>query len=232
MNDEHTPAAPGVTAAPDPEAERLARVAVVEQKRLADDAEAEREAAERREYNRIKKAESRAREKAERQRAIESAPGYHQKLAEVNIEAVTLRETQIRRGRDLMLAGELSANPIQKDELIDGESYWASYVQPEIEIFIDEQERKACGSWEHFYFWMSSDETRAGRKVLEFFGVEPLDLSGMNADHKFYLTFVHNSEGGPPVPTFVNLSPEERDAVIALHRVWQANRKAKEGRKP
>ena len=189
-----------------PTPEEAARIAAVDARRIAD---------------RDRKRVQRAREKAAR----ESSPAFQKRIREESLAEITRRQAQERREREALIWGELTP-PIQPDEPIEGtgESYWKWFLG-ELEIYIDEQARGAAGSWELFYYRLS--ETTAGNRVLEFFGVEPLDTN----DGKFYLALVHQPSG-PPVPVFTNLTPEERDAVTALHQVWHMNRKAKKDWKP
>jgi hypothetical protein len=196
-----------------PTPEEAARIAAVEARRIAD---------------RDRKRDQRAREKLAR----ESAPGFQKRLRDESEAEATRRQAYDRRQREILIVSELTL-PISPDEELaetPGKSYWLDYFLPELEIFIAENQRASAGSWELFYYWLS--ETDAGRRVLEFYGVPPLAIPDvMLSDHKYYWTLVHQPNGGP-IPVFVNLTPEERDAVAALKQVWDAGRKARQGWKP
>jgi hypothetical protein len=208
INEEGTP----------PSAEEQARMAAVEARREAD---------------RLRKRAQRQRDREARQ-ADEVAERIREARTEqaAQSEQATAQREQERRARNANIVAEL-ADPIQPDTVDeDGNSYWATCVQPEVESFIDEHQRASGGSWEHYLFELSSSQ--AGRAVLRFYGVEPLDipLGGfVHSGHKFFWT-LQQRPSGPPLPAFVNLTPEERTAISALHEVWLANREAKKDWRP
>jgi hypothetical protein len=192
-------------------------------------ADAERKAAEVREYNRDRKRAQRAREKAARE-AEEALERLKEACIGPSPEELGAEQQRQRLWRDSLLIDEL-AQPIRPDTADeDGESYWATCVAPEIELFLDEHQRASGGLWEQFYYQLS--ETAAGKRVLEFFGVQPLDLSApVTKEHKYYWVLIQQISG-PPIPVFVNMSQAKREAVTALHGVWLTNRAARKDWRP
>lgn len=213
----------------DPTPEEAQRIEAVEETRLAADAKLEAKRAYDRERQRAKRQRDRearqADEVAERLREARTEQAAHS-------EQATLEQERQRRARNANIVAEL-AKPIQPDTVDeDGNSYWATCVQPEIEAFIDEHQRASGGSWEQFLFRLS--ESTAGHAVLGFYGVQPLDVpvgGRVSSDSPYFLTLVQQPSG-PPLPVFINLTPEERAAIAALHEVWLANREAKKDWKP
>jgi hypothetical protein len=187
----------------------------------------------RREADRLRKRAQRAREKEARQ-----AEEVTERIREARTEQAaqsqqaTLEEERQRRLRAQHIVSELSELPRPDTVDEDGDSYWAVCVQPEIEIFLDEHQRASAGSWEQFLFELSASQ--AGRRVLEFYGVEPLDIphgGRVSPGSPFFLTLVQQPSG-PPFPVFINLTPGERAAISALHEIWLATRQAKKDWKP
>jgi hypothetical protein len=205
---------------------RLDRVASAEEVRLQADADAERKAAERREYNRVKKAEQRQREKEARQRELESSPGYREALTKENAEASARRQMKDRREREGLILSELT-DPILPDEPLEGsegKSYWLDYFLPELEIYIDEVRRFSCGDWEKFYRELSL--TPVGRLVLQYYGVEPFPLP---PDSKLSCGYIVT-----PTAHLIDFPRSDADSerIAALKQVWDAGRKARQGWKP
>ena len=204
---------------------RLDRAASAEEVRPQADADAERKAAERREYNRVKKAEQRQREKEARQRELESSPGYREALTKENAEASARRQMKERREREGLILSELTP-PILPDEELEGQpgkSYWLEYFVPELEIFIDKESRFACG-WEKFYRELSI--TVVGRLVLQYYGVEPFPLP---PDSRLSGGYIKT-----PTTILADFPKSEADSerIAALKQVWDAGRKAREGWAP
>jgi len=190
-----------------PTAEEAARIAAVEARRLAD---------------RDRKREQRAREKRER----ESSPRYRESQIEESREKAAARRSQEQRNRAALIVSELTP-PILPDEELEGspgKSYWADFFIKELEPFIDEHQRAFVGDWERLYRELSLKE--AGRRTLEFFGVEPFPLpAGSKLSGGYIVT----------PTTILNDFPKsdaDSERIAVLKQLWDANRLAKKDWKP